>query len=254
MKKVTIFSALLLTMVLAGCSSKPDATHVANKSISAAKNVKSSQATIETFGNNSGEKISGTIDGKFHSDPDIVSVTQKTNGKYLGKYYISGKTMYVTNGKKWYKQTGKTTTQTKESVLNQMALTQPTKALKSIKSHVKVKSEKSNYVLSYSGKGKVASKAVKQILKNQMGSSVPSAAVDQLLESVKVNHFTFKYVVNKKTYLPTSSVIKLKYSDTKSKATSENTVKGKYSDINKVKEFQIPANVQKNAKSVKSSK
>ncbi|WP_309299781.1 DUF6612 family protein [Lentilactobacillus parafarraginis] len=63
----------------------------------------------------------------------------------------------------------------------------------------------------------------------------------------KVSHLTFSYTVNKKTYLPTKSTIKMKYTDG-SKGATTSTVSGSYEDINKVKKVDVPAQVTMSSK------
>lgn len=251
MKKITLLGTLLFTLVLTGCSSKPDAQNVSTKAISASKSIKSGSANIISSSDNDGQKVSSTLNGKFNSSPEIYHISQKSNDKYLGQYYLTGKTIYISSSKKWYKRSSSAALANVATLKNQLTAAQSITILKHIKKNVKVESHKNNYVLSYSGKGKVASKGVKSALRTSFDSSVPSSAIDQLLKTVNVKHLTFKYTVNKKTYLPTQSLVEMKYKDSKSGQSVTQKVTGKYSKVNKTKSFQVPDSIKSTAKLAK---
>ncbi|KRK87995.1 DUF6612 family protein [Lentilactobacillus sunkii] len=250
MKKSIVIGAVLLSMVVAGCAG-PNAADVSSHAIKAGKSVKSAHVDLKVNSTSGGTTSKNGVVGKFRTNPTIIKVTQTSDGNPFGGYYIKGNTAYMNNTKKWYKQTGSTSEQTGEAMLKQMNVSQSVETLQAIKDHVSLKTNKSTYVLSYSGKGKYASKAVKSILRKQMNSNVPEAAVNKLLKGVTVSHFSFKYTINKKSYLPVKSSIQMKYSDSASGQTANSDIKGKYSNVNKVKAFDVPASVKSQAKTFK---
>lgn len=248
MKKALIIGSVLLSVVLAGCSAKPDAKSVATKALNASKNIKSISTNLTTVSDASDNKSTTKVNGKFTSKPAVYHFAQKNQGQQkTGQIYVEGDTIYANTATKWYKTSGASTKKTAASLKQQLNASQASRVLNTIKDNVKLKSKGSNYVLSYSGKGKTADKAVKSILRRGMASSYPSSSIDSLLKSVKTNNFTYKYVINKKTYLPVSSVVGMKYTMSAYKQTTKQTITGSYSDINKVKAFHVPSNIKSNA-------
>ncbi|MEE8824520.1 hypothetical protein LASUN_22750 [Lentilactobacillus sunkii] len=247
MKKALLIGSMLLSVLVTGCSTRPDAKNVATKATNASKDIKSITTNLTTVSEASGNKSTTKVNGQFTSKPAVYHYSQKIKGQKTGQLYVEGDTVYANTATKWYKSSGASSKKTAASVKQQLSASQASRVLNTLKDNVKLQTKGSNYILSYSGKGKTADKAVKSILKRGMASSYPAASINSLLKSVKTNNFNYKYIINKKTFLPVKSVIGMKYTMSAYKQTTTQTITGSYSDVNKTKTFHVPSTIKSHA-------
>lgn len=249
MKKIPLLGVIFLGILLAGCSNESSVKKVTSKSIQASKNIKNASTSLVTLANSAGKKNTTEVNGTFSTSPDALKLAQQSNGKDMGTFYINDKAMYYKNANKWYKQPGSDNAKSMKSAIKQLRGAQATQILKKLQKHLTLKSDGSKYVLSYDGKGKVATSAGRDMLKQEMGSNMSSSAIDQMVSAIKIKHFTYKYVVNKKSYLPVSSQIVLKYVSSGQSGTQKIT--GKYSKVNKTKKVVVPSKIKSTAHTLK---
>ncbi|MFD1124200.1 DUF6612 family protein [Lentilactobacillus raoultii] len=233
MKKAMLFVLGVCLLALGGCA---NTSKVVSKSADAADSIKSGQAIITLKTTNS-TGTQQTIDGgTFTLKPFVVALNQSNQSQPTSHYYINKNMLYIQMNKIWYKQKVDKNSQILSNTRNQMSAKSASQILKGIKKDLKLKTNDKTYTLSYDGDSKKATNTAKNILVEQSGK-----AGKQNADKIKVSHLTFKYTVNKKSYLPTKSHIKIQYTSKGESSTS--TVDGSYADINKVKKVDIPQNI-----------
>ncbi|MFT8595866.1 MAG: DUF6612 family protein [Lentilactobacillus hilgardii] len=238
MKKAVLFVFGVCLLALGGCA---NTSKVVSKSSKAVDSIKSGQAIV-TLKTKTSAGTQQTIDGgTFTLNPFVVALNQSNQSQPTSHYYINKNVLYIQMNKVWYKQTVSKNSQIIKNTRSQMSAQSAAQILKGIKKDLKLKSNDKTYTLSYDGNSKKATSTAKKVLVAQSGQ-----AGKQNASQIDVSHLTFKYTVNKKTYLPTKSNIKIKYTSKGQSTTS--TVSGSYADLNKVKKVDIPQSVTSSAK------
>lgn len=223
MKKALAVVVGVCLLALGGCG--VNSAKVADKATKAADTIKSGQAVV-TMSTTANGNTQQTIDGgTFTLKPQVITLNQSNQNQQTTHYYFVGNTLYFQMANKWYRQKVADNSPILQNTKRALTSASATDILKGMKSDLKAKSNKNTYTLSYSGNSSKANTT----------------------SQYKVSHLTFSYTVNKKTYLPTKSTIKMKYTDG-SKGATTSTVSGSYEDINKVKKVDVPAQVTMSSK------
>lgn len=239
MKKALAVVVGVCLLALGGCG--VNSAKVADKATKAADTIKSGQAVI-TMSTTANGNTQQTIDGgTFTLKPQVITLNQSNQNQQTTHYYFVGNTLYFQMANKWYRQKVADNSPILQNTKRALTSASATDILKGMKSDLKAKSNKNTYTLSYSGNSSKAKKVAQKIIKAESGSKANTTS------QYKVSHLTFSYTVNKKTYLPTKSTIKMKYTDG-SKGATTSTVSGSYEDINKVKKVDVPAQVTMSSK------
>lgn len=238
MKKAMLFVFGVCLLALGGCA---NTSKVVSKSTDAVDSIKSGQAVV-TLKTKSGVGSQQTIDGgTFTLKPFVVALNQSNQSQPTSHYYINKNTLYIQMNKVWYKQPISKNSQLIKNTRSQMSARSAAQILKGIKKDLKLKSNDKTYTLSYDGDSKKATSVAKKVLISQSGK-----AAEKNADKISVSHLTFKYTVNKKTYLPTKSNIKIQYTSKGEAATT--TVSGSYADLNKINKVDVPESVITQAK------
>ncbi|KRK87359.1 hypothetical protein FD17_GL001332 [Lentilactobacillus sunkii DSM 19904] len=254
MKKVIIAVVGIMGMMLAGCSSnkstaKPSSTiSVVNHAQKAAHQVKSGNIVLVTKNTQNKKTSTGKMTAKFHLNPMIVQA-KLNNAAGLVKnydYFIDGRTVYIHADNNWSKQLLPKKSPLIKSVRRQVTGSAAVKAMDYLKKHLKLQKNKTTDVLSYNGQGKLGSMVAKKII---LAEANHSESTKNVLKKVKITKFSYKYTLDKKTYLPVQTYIYMQYQDKSSKKTVTEAVTGNYTNVNKVKKFKVPAYIKKNAPS-----
>ncbi len=239
MKKVLYAVLGICLFALAGCTNTKD---VVSKSEKAADTIKSGQSYI-TLKTDSTTGTQQTIDGAtFTTNPLTVSLNQSSQNQKPSKFYIGDGTVYMNLANKWYKHNVKSNSLFIKNTKAQVTAGSAVLLLKELKNNLKLKKNDKTYTLSYSGQDKTATNAANKAI----------AAESKSTDGIKTSSLSFSYTVNKKTYLPTKSLIEIKYTD-KNGAALTSTTSGSYQSINKIKNVDIPQNVKSSAKPLPSA-
>lgn len=255
MKKIIITAVGFMAMLLAGCgstkpASKPSATMtIVNHAQKAAHQIKSGNVVLVTKNSqNNNQSTTGKMAAKFHLKPMIVQA-KLNNAAGLVKnydYFIDGRTVYIHADNSWSKQLLPKKSPLIKSVHRQVTGSSAVRAMDYLKKHLKLEKNKTTDVLSYSGQGKLGSMVAKKLI---LAEANHSESTKNILKKVKITKFSYKYTLDKKTYLPVQTYIYMQYQDKRSKKSITEAVTGTYTNVNKVKRFKVPAYIHKNAAS-----
>lgn len=258
MKKVQkILIALVIfsvSIVAVGCSSKDNNNKTASDKIKneelvkkaeeAAKSVKSANGKIQSKAiiDISGKSVTTDVnmDTSMTKDPFVVKMSNKldvSGKKTESMFYIAGDNMYVHNLKtdKWYKAEKEFSKKyiDRKSLANFESIIE---LLTSVKKNLKVEQKDSSYEATYSGNDDSVHNPFKKI----MELSQPGAK--QVTENMKIEKIDIKYVIDKKTFVPTECEIEAKITISRNgnSVPIDFEFTTKYSDINEVPEIKLP--------------
>lgn len=254
MKKLMIAATAIMGIMLAGCSPKQSANQpsdtmtVVNHAQKAAHRVKSGNLVQINKNTQNNKTSTGKFSAKFHLKPMIVQAKLNNTAGLVKNYdyFIDGRTVYIHADNSWSKQRLPKKSPLIKSVRRQVSGSASAKAMQYLKKHLKLQKNKTTDVLSYNGHGKLGSMVAKKLI---LAEANYTESTKNVLKKVTITKFTYKYTLDKKTYLPTNTDIYMQYQDKSSKKSITEEVTSTYSNVNQVKKFKVPAAIKHNAPS-----
>lgn len=250
MKKWLVPVVAGMGLLLTGCvkgqtqTVDPKIGTVIEKSQQATQKIKSGEAKIVTRTIANQRTISGTISGKFGSNPLVMKVKLANGGSSRIHYYITNRMIYSKPKHQWIKQKVNSKSPIVANLKAQMTAKSGQKGLGMLGHHLKKAKTQANYRLSYHGIGKLGSHTAKQLI---LAESRNSPAAKQMVNHLKITKFSYLYLVNKTDYLPRKLAITMGYTMGSSKKAVTEKLMGNYQYLNQVKKFTIPKSVKTSA-------
>ncbi len=229
-------------LTLAGCS---NAKKDAQSAIDASNKIKSGQTYVTSTSQTSAATGATTSvsEGTFTSNPFRAEMNQINQNQSKNQYYVDNGVLYTSMKNKWYKAKLGNSSNFIKNAKATLTGTSNTFLLKELKNNFKESTSGNNIVLSYSGTDSTASNFAKKyflyLSNNKNASTVNKASFKSL---------KFTYKMNKKTYLPVSCSISVKYASSAKAAVNTSNVDSTYGSINKVNSVAIPQGIISSAK------
>ena len=254
-KYLLLIATVILSVTLAACGMGTSAEQIVNKSVESSKNIKSTdfEATnqSEILVGEQNQTIENTVSGSLIMDPLAMKAT--TNVKAQGQsqtleLYIKDGTAYAksTGQDGWVKSSNNNITAQFENLKKIANSDKILEFYKKIAKDFKKTEENGNYVLTYSGNGDQFKDLMVAIANASSGSEVTASAFN----NVDFKNVSIKLVVTK-DFTPVNNEVTMELAtkDTSNPTTMKIKQIIKYSNVNNVKEINLPDEV-KNAKQV----
>ena len=254
-KYLLLIATVILSVTLAACGMGTSAEQIVNKSVESSKNIKSTdfEATnqSEILVGEQNQTIENTVSGSLIMDPLAMKAT--TDVKAQGQsqtleLYIKDGTAYAksTGQNEWVKSSNNNITAQFENLKKIANSDQILEFYKKIAKDFKKTEENGNYVLTYTGNGDQFKDLMVAVANASSGSEVTASAFN----NVDFKNVSIKLVVTK-DFTPVNNEVTMELAtkDTSNPTTMKNKQIIKYSNVNNVKEINLPDEV-KNAKEV----
>ena len=254
-KYLLLIATIILSVTLAACGMGTSAEQIVNKSVESSKNIKSTdfEATnqSEILVGEQNQTIENTVSGSLIMDPLAMKAT--TDVKAQGQsqtleLFIKDGTAYAksTGQDGWVKSSNNNITAQFENLKKIANSDKILEFYKKIAKDFKKTEENGNYVLTYSGNGDQFKDLMVAIANASSGSEVTASAFN----NVDFKNVSIKLVVTK-DFTPVNNEVTMELAtkDTSNPTTMKIKQIIKYSNVNNVKEINLPDEV-KNAKEV----
>ena len=254
-KYLLLVATVILSVTLAACGMGTSAEQIVNKSVESSKNIKSTdfEATnqSEILVGEQNQTIENTVSGSLIMDPLAMKAT--TDVKAQGQsqtleLYIKDGTAYAksTGQNEWVKSSNNNITAQFENLKKIANSDKILEFYKKIAKDFKKTEENGNYVLTYSGNGDQFKDLMVAVANASSGSEVTASAFN----NVDFKNVSIKLVVTK-DFTPVNNEVTMELAtkDTSNPTTMKIKQIIKYSNVNNVKEINLPDEV-KNAKEV----
>ena len=254
-KYLLLIATVILSVTLAACGMGTSAEQIVNKSVESSKNIKSTdfEATnqSEILVGEQNQTIENTVSGSLIMDPLAMKAT--TDVKAQGQsqtleLYIKDGTAYAksTGQDGWVKSSNNNITAQFENLKKIANSDKILEFYKKIAKDFKKTEENGNYVLTYTGNGDQFKDLMVAIANASSGSEVTASAFN----NVDFKNVSIKLVVTK-DFTPVNNEVTMELAtkDTSNPTTMKIKQIIKYSNVNNVKEINLPDEV-KNAKEV----
>ena len=254
-KYLLLIATVILSVTLAACSMGASTEQIVNKSVESSKNIKSTdfEATnqSEILVGEQNQTIENTVSGSLIMDPLAMKAT--TDVKAQGQsqtleLYIKDGTAYAksTGQNEWVKSSNNNITAQFENLKKIANSDQILEFYKKIAKDFKKTEENGNYVLTYTGNGDQFKDLMVAVANASSGSEVTASAFN----NVDFKNVSIKLVVTK-DFTPVNNEVTMELAtkDTSNPTTMKIKQIIKYSNVNNVKEINLPDEV-KNAKEV----
>ena len=254
-KYLLLVATVILSVTLAACGMGTSAEQIVNKSVESSKNIKSTnfEATnsSEILIGDQTQTIENTVSGSLIMDPLAIKAT--TDVKAQGQsqtleLYIKDGTAYAksTGQNEWVKSSNNNITAQFENLKKIANSDQILEFYKKIAKDFKKTEENGNYVLTYTGNGDQFKDLMVAVANASSGSEVTASAFN----NVDFKNVSIKLVVTK-DFTPVNNEVTMELAtkDTSNPTTMKIKQIIKYSNVNNVKEINLPDEV-KNAKEV----
>ena len=254
-KYLLLIATVILSVTLAACGMGTSAEQIVNKSVESSKNIKSTdfEATnqSEILVGEQNQTIENTVSGSLIMDPLAMKAT--TDVKAQGQsqtleLYIKDGTAYAksTGQNEWVKSSNNNITAQFENLKKIANSDKILEFYKKIAKDFKKTEENGNYVLTYTGNGEQFKDLMVAIANASSGSEVTASAFN----NVDFKNVSIKLVVTK-DFTPVNNEVTMELAtkDTSNPTTMKIKQIIKYSNVNNVKEINLPDQV-KNAKEV----
>ena len=254
-KYLLLIATVILSVTLAACGMGTSAEQIVNKSVESSKNIKSTdfEATnqSEILVGEQNQTIENTVSGSLIMDPLAMKAT--TDVKAQGQsqtleLYIKDGTAYAksTGQNEWVKSSNNNITAQFENLKKIANSDKILEFYKKIAKDFKKTEENGNYVLTYTGNGEQFKDLMVAIANASSGSEVTASAFN----NVDFKNVSIKLVVTK-DFTPVNNEVTMELAtkDTSNPTTMKIKQIIKYSNVNNVKEINLPDEV-KNAKKV----
>ena len=254
-KYLLLVATIILSVTLAACGMGTSAEQIVNKSVESSKNIKSTdfEATnqSEILVGEQNQTIENTVSGSLIMDPLAMKAT--TDVKAQGQsqtleLYIKDGTAYAksTGQNEWVKSSNNNITAQFENLKKIANSDKILEFYKKIAKDFKKTEENGNYVLTYTGNGEQFKDLMVAIANASSGSEVTASAFN----NVDFKNVSIKLVVTK-DFTPVNNEVTMELAtkDTSNPTTMKIKQIIKYSNVNNVKEINLPDEV-KNAKEV----
>ena len=254
-KYLLLIATVILSVTLAACGMGTSAEQIVNKSVESSKNIKSTdfEATnqSEILVGEQNQTIENTVSGSLIMDPLAIKAT--TDVKAQGQsqtleLYIKDGTAYAksTGQNEWVKSSNNNITAQFENLKKIANSDKILEFYKKIAKDFKKTEENGNYVLTYTGNGDQFKDLMVAIANASSGSEVTASAFN----NVDFKNVSIKLVVTK-DFIPVNNEVTMELAtkDTSNPTTMKIKQIIKYSNVNNVKEINLPDEV-KNAKEV----
>ena len=254
-KYLLLITTVILSVTLAACGMGTSAEQIVNKSVESSKNIKSTdfEATnqSEILVGEQNQTIENTVSGSLIMDPLAMKAT--TDVKAQGQsqtleLYIKDGTAYAksTGQNEWVKSSNNNITAQFENLKKIANSDQILEFYKKIAKDFKKTEENGNYVLTYTGNGDQFKDLMVAVANASSGSEVTASAFN----NVDFKNVSIKLVVTK-DFTPVNNEVTMELAtkDTSNPTTMKIKQIIKYSNVNNVKEINLPDEV-KNAKEV----
>ncbi len=254
-KYLLLVATIILSVTLAACGMGTSAEQIVNKSVESSKNIKSTnfEATNSSailIGDQT-QTIENTVSGSLIMEP--LAMKANTDVKAQGQsqtleLYIKDGTAYAksTGQNEWVKSSNNNITAQFENLKKIANSDQILEFYKKIAKDFKKTEENGNYVLTYTGNGDQFKDLMVAIANASSGSEVTASAFN----NVDFKNVSIKLVVTK-DFIPVNNEVTMELAtkDTSNPTTMKIKQIIKYSNVNNVKEINLPDEV-KNAKEV----
>ena len=254
-KYLLLIATVILSVTLAACGMGASSEQIVNKSVESSKNIKSTnfEATnsSEILIGDQTQTIENTVSGSLIMEP--LAMKANTNVKAQGQsqtleLYIKDGTAYAksTGQNEWVKSSNNNITAQFENLKKIANSDQILEFYKKIAKDFKKTEENGNYVLTYTGNGDQFKDLMVAIANASSGSEVTASAFN----NVDFKNVSIKLVVTK-DFTPVNNEVTMELAtkDTSNPTTMKIKQIIKYSNVNNVKEINLPDEV-KNAKEV----
>ena len=254
-KYLLLIATVILSVTLAACSMGASTEQIVNKSVESSKNIKSTDFVAtnssEILVGEQTQTIENTVSGSLIMDPLTMKAT--TDVKAQGQsqtleLYIKDGTAYAksTGQDGWVKSSNNNITAQFENLKKIANSDQILEFYKKIAKDFKKTEENGNYVLTYTGNGDQFKDLMVAIANASSGSEVTASAFN----NVDFKNVSIKLVVTK-DFVPVNNEVTMELAtkDTSTPTTMKIKQIIKYSNVNNVKEINLPDEV-KNAKEV----
>ena len=254
-KYLLLVATVILSVTLAACGMGTSAEQIVNKSVESSKNIKSTdfEATnsSEILIGDQTQTIENTVSGSLIMDP--LAMKANTDVKAQGQsqtleLYIKDGTAYAksTGQNEWVKSSNNNITAQFENLKKIANSDQILEFYKKIAKDFKKTEENGNYVLTYTGNGDQFKDLMVAVANASSGSEVTASAFN----NVDFKNVSIKLVVTK-DFTPVNNEVTMELAtkDTSNPPTMKIKQIIKYSNVNNVKEINLPDEV-KNAKEV----
>ena len=254
-KYLLIIATVILSVTLAACSTGASAEQIVNKSIESSKNIKSTDFAAtnssEILVGEQTQTVENTVSGSLIMEPLTMKAT--TDVKAQGQsqtleLYIKDGTAYAksTGQNEWVKSSNNAITAQFENLKKIANSDQILEFYKKISKDFKKTEENGNYVLTYTGNGDQFKELMVAIANASSGNEVTASA----FAGVDFKNVSIKLVVTK-DFTPVNNEVTMELAtkDTSNPTTMKIKQIIKYSNVNNVKEINLPDEV-KNAKEV----
>ena len=254
-KYLLLVATIILSVTLAACGMGASSEQIVNKSVESSKNIKSTnfEATnsSEILIGDQTQTIENTVSGSLIMEP--LAMKANTDVKAQGQsqtleLYIKDGTAYAksTGQNEWVKSSNNNITAQFENLKKIANSDQILEFYKKIAKDFKKTEENGNYVLTYTGNGDQFKDLMVAIANASSGSEVTASAFN----NVDFKNVSIKLVVTK-DFIPVNNEVTMELAtkDTSNPTTMKIKQIIKYSNVNNVKEINLPDEV-KNAKEV----
>ena len=254
-KYLLLVATIILSVTLAACGMGASSEQIVNKSVESSKNIKSTnfEATnsSEILIGDQTQTIENTVSGSLIMEP--LAMKANTDVKAQGQsqtleLYIKDGTAYAksTGQNEWVKSSNNNITAQFENLKKIANSDQILEFYKKIAKDFKKTEENGNYVLTYTGNGDQFKDLMVAIANASSGSEVTASAFN----NVDFKNVSIKLEVTK-DFIPVNNEVTMELAtkDTSNPTTMKIKQIIKYSNVNNVKEINLPDEV-KNAKEV----
>lgn len=254
-KYLLLIATVILSVTLAACSTGASVEQIVNKSVESSKNIKSTDFVAtnssEILVGEQTQTVENTVTGSLIIDPLTMKAT--TDVKAQGQtqtldLYIKDGTAYAksTGQDEWVKSSNNNITAQFEGLKKIANSEQILEFYKKIAKDFKKTEENGNYVLTYTGSGDQFKELMVAIANASSGNEVNAEAFN----NVDFKNVSIKLVTTK-DFLPVNNEVTMELATKNTSTPTTMKVKQniKYSNVNNVKEINLPDEV-KNAKEV----
>ena len=254
-KYLLLVATIILSVTLAACGMGASTEQIVNKSVESSKNIKSTDFVAtnssEILVGEQTQTVENTVSGSLIIDPLTIKAT--TDVKAQGQsqkleLYIKDGTAYAksTGQNEWVKSSSNSITAQFENLKKIANSEQILEFYKKIAKDFKKTEENGNYVLTYTGNGEQFKELMAAVANASSGSEVTPSSFN----NVDFKNVSIKLVVTK-DFTPVNNEVSIELAskDTPTPTTMKIKQIIKYSNVNNVKEINLPDEV-KNAKEV----
>lgn len=250
LKKVlaTVVASSLM-LLLAACA--PSAQKINDQAIQASKTIKNGHMQMDFSMGRDGQRSHISSDVDFQLKPHMT-IKQKMQ---LGNLPFDS---YLTDKNQYFKMSAGEWIKAKPTMLEKLGM-DPSSVEQNINGKsfrinskklldkATIKSNSKSYTLTLKGDSKNNKETKKEIRQLLINSAQVTSAKDakEMFSDAKIDTVTYTYTVDKKTYLPKSYRISIKYKYLEKEANTKINVK--YSQLNSGKKVTVPSDVKKYA-------